>query len=413
MRNIRVNAERLWQSLMDMGEIGALPNGGCRRLALTDEDKEGRDLFVRWCEEAGCMVSVDRMGNIFARRPGRNNDLPAVVTGSHLDTQPHGGKFDGVYGVLAGLEVIRTLNDHDVVTEAPIEASVWTNEEGSRFAPSMIASGVFAGKFDLEESLAISDADGASIGSELARIGYAGDADCGGRPIKAFFEAHIEQGPILEAEEKTIGIVTGAQCQRWYDVTLTGQDSHAGTTPMPMRKDCVFVMSRMIREIEDLVAAYAPDAVGTVGEIAVVPNSRNTVAGHVNFTVDLRHPVEEKMIEMDQEAVRRLNAVAAETGIGIAMEKVSDVPKINFDVDCIGAVRDAAAALNLPAREIVSGAGHDAMYLSTVAPASMIFVPCKGGLSHNEAEAATAEDLGAGCDVLLHAMLMSAESADA
>ena len=247
MRNIRVNAERLWQSLMDMGEIGALPNGGCRRLALTDEDKEGRDLFVRWCEEAGCMVSVDRMGNIFARRPGRNNDLPAVVTGSHLDTQPHGGKFDGVYGVLAGLEVIRTLNDHDVVTEAPIEASVWTNEEGSRFAPSMIASGVFAGKFDLEESLAISDADGASIGSELARIGYAGDADCGGRPIKAFFEAHIEQGPILEAEEKTIGIVTGAQCQRWYDVTLTGQDSHAGTTPMPMRKDCVFVMSRMIR----------------------------------------------------------------------------------------------------------------------------------------------------------------------
>ena len=279
MRNIRVNAERLWQSLMDMGEIGALPNGGCRRLALTDEDKEGRDLFVRWCEEAGCTVSVDRMGNIFARRPGRNNDLPAVVTGSHLDTQPHGGKFDGVYGVLAGLEVIRTLNDHDVVTEAPIEASVWTNEEGSRFAPSMIASGVFAGKFDLEESLAISDADGASIGSELARIGYAGDADCGGRPIKAFFEAHIEQGPILEAEEKTIGIVTGAQCQRWYDVTLTGQDSHAGTTPMPMRKDCVFVMSRMIREIEDLVAAYAPDAVGTVGEIAVVPNSRNTVAG--------------------------------------------------------------------------------------------------------------------------------------
>ena len=232
------------------------------------------------------------------------------------------------------MEVIRTLNDHDVVTEAPIEASVWTNEEGSRFAPSMIASGVFAGKFDLEESLAISDADGASIGSELARIGYAGDADCGGRPIKAFFEAHIEQGPILEAEEKTIGIVTGAQCQRWYDVTLTGQDSHAGTTPMPMRKDCVFVMSRMIREIEDLVAGYAPDAVGTVGEIAVVPNSRNTVAGHVNFTVDLRHPVEEKMIEIDQEAVRRLNAVAAETGIGITMEKVSDVPKINFDVDC-------------------------------------------------------------------------------
>ena len=412
MRNIRVNAGRLWQSLMDMAEIGALPNGGCRRLALTDEDKEGRDLFVRWCEEAGCTVSIDRMGNIFARRPGRNNDLPAVVTGSHLDTQPHGGKFDGVYGVLAGLEVIRTLNDHDVVTEAPIEASVWTNEEGSRFAPSMIASGVFAGKFDLEESLAISDADGASIGSELARIGYAGDADCGGRPIKAFLEAHIEQGPILEAEEKTIGIVTGAQCQRWYDVTLTGQDSHAGTTPMPMRKDCVFAMSRMIREIEDLVAAYAPDAVGTVGEIAVVPNSgiRWQAASTSRSTSVIRL---KKNDRNGSGSCPTPQCGCSETGIGIAMEKVSDVPKINFDVDCIGAVRDAAVALNLPAREIVSGAGHDAMYLSTVAPASMIFVPCEGGLSHNEAEAATAEDLGAGCDVLLHAMLMSAEKAGA
>tara|TARA_B100000676_G_C18087925_1_gene856708 strand:+ start:2421 stop:3662 length:1242 start_codon:yes stop_codon:yes gene_type:complete len=412
MRNIRVKTERLWQSLMDMAEIGALPNGGCRRLALTDEDKEGRDLFVQWCKEAGCTISIDRMGNIFARRPGRNNDLPAIVTGSHLDTQPHGGKFDGVYGVLAGLEVIRTLNDHNVTTEAPIEVSVWTNEEGSRFAPSMVASGVFAGKFNLDDALDITDTDGASIGSELTRIGYAGDTDCGGRPIKAFFEAHIEQGPILEAEKKTIGIVTGAQCQRWYDVTLTGQDSHAGTTPMPMRRDCVFAMSRMIREIEILVEEYAPDAVGTVGEIAVTPNSRNTVAGHVAFTVDLRHPIEEKMIEMDQEVVRRLTAVAEEVRIAIEMKKVSDVPKIDFDIDCINAIRNAAAALNLPAREIVSGAGHDAMYLSTVAPASMIFVPCENGLSHNEAEAANANDLAAGCDVLLHAMLSSAETAN-
>ena len=412
MRNIRVKTERLWQSLMDMAEIGALPNGGCRRLALTDEDKEGRDLFVHWCKEAGCTISIDRMGNIFARRPGRNNDLPAIVTGSHLDTQPHGGKFDGVYGVLAGLEVIRTLNDHNVTTEAPIEVSVWTNEEGSRFAPSMIASGVFAGKFNLDDALNITDTDGASIGSELTRIGYAGDTKCGGRPMKAFFEAHIEQGPILEAEEKTIGIVTGAQCQRWYDVTLTGQDSHAGTTPMPMRKDCVFAMSRMIGEIGILIEEYAPNAVGTVGEITVTPNSRNTVAGQVDFTVDLRHPIEEKMIEMDQEVVRRLTAVAEKISIGFEMKKVSDVPKINFDIDCINAIRDAAAALNLPAREIVSGAGHDAMYLSTVAPASMIFVPCENGLSHNEDEAAKASDLAAGCNVLLHAMLSSAEAAD-
>ena len=412
MKNIRVKEERLWQSLMDMAKIGALPNGGCRRLALTDEDKEGRDLFVQWCKEAGCSISIDRMGNIFARRPGKNNDLPAIVTGSHLDTQPHGGKFDGVYGVLAGLEVIRTLNDCGVATEAPIEVSVWTNEEGSRFAPSMIASGVFAGKFSLDDALAITDTNGVSIGSELTRIAYAGDTDCGGRPIKAFFETHIEQGPILEAEEKTIGIVTGAQCQRWYDVTLTGQDSHAGTTPMPMRKDCVFAMSRMVGEIETLVGEFAPDAVGTVGEIAVIPNSRNTVAGHVDFTVDLRHPIEEKMIEMEKEVVRRLTAVAEEVSIGIEMKKVSDVPKINFDLDCINAIRDAAAALNLPAREIVSGAGHDAMYLSTVAPASMIFVPCENGLSHNEDEAAKASDLAAGCNVLLHAMLSSAEAAD-
>lgn len=412
MRNIRVNAERLWDSLMEMAEVGALPNGGCRRLALTDEDKAGRDLFVKWCEEAGCTISVDRMGNIFARRAGRNGDLPAVVTGSHLDTQPHGGKFDGVYGVLAGLEVIRTLNDHDVVTEAPIEVSVWTNEEGSRFAPSMIASGVFAGKFDLDEALSLTDSDGASIGAELERIGYAGETACGGRTLRAFFEAHIEQGPILEAEEKTIGIVTGAQCQRWYDVTLKGQDSHAGTTPMPMRKDCVFGMARMISEIEALTAEYAPEAVGTVGEISVSPNSRNTVAGEVLFTVDLRHPDEVRMEEMDQKAVRSLKAVADDMGLEISLEKVSHVPQINFNPDCIAAVRGAAGSLNLPAREIISGAGHDAMYLSTVAPAAMIFVPCEGGLSHNEAEMANSDDLGAGCNVLLHAMLSTAGTTD-
>jgi len=234
MRNIRVNTERLWQSHMKMAEIGALPSGGCCRLALTDEDKAGRDLFVEWAKAAGCTIVVDRMGNIFARRVGRDANRDPVVTGSHLDTQPHGGKFDGVYGVLAGLEVIRTLNDFGIETQAPIEVSVWTSEEGTRFPLSMVSSGVFGGKYTLDDALATQDADGHPLGAELERIGYAGDAPCGGRTFAAFFEAHIEQGPVLEAEGKTIGIVTGAQCQRWYDVSIHGQDSHAGTTPMPM-----------------------------------------------------------------------------------------------------------------------------------------------------------------------------------
>ena len=412
MRNIRVNSSRLWDSLMSMAEIGVLPNGGCCRLALTDEDKEGRDLFVEWCKAAGCDVSIDRMGNIFARRPGRDNDLPPIVTGSHLDTQPHGGKFDGVYGVLAGLEIIRSLNDHDITTDAPIEVTVWTNEEGSRFAPSMVASGVFGGKFDLEESLAIADIDGKTIGAELARIGYAGDTPCGDRPFGAFFEAHIEQGPILEADGKTIGIVTGAQCQRWYDVTLLGQDSHAGTTPMPMRKDTVFAMARIISAFEDLVTANAPDTVGTVGWVEVVPNSRNTVPGRADFTIDLRHPHAETLDGMHEEVHRLLKSVAEEYDLELDVRDVAHVPKINFDPDCVDAVREAANELGLPSREILSGAGHDAMYISNVAPVSMIFVPCEGGLSHNEAESATADDLGAGCDVLLHAMLAKAGVAD-
>ena len=412
MRNLRVDANRLWDSLMDMAKIGALPHGGCCRLALTDEDKEGRDLFVAWARDAGCDVSVDRMGNIFARRPGRDDSLPPIVTGSHLDTQPHGGKFDGVYGVLAGLEVIRSLNDHGVETEAPIEVTVWTNEEGSRFAPSMVASGVFGGKFDLGDALAIKDADGKSIGAELARIGYAGDLPCGGRPFGAFFEAHIEQGPILEAEGKAIGVVTGAQAQRWFDVTLIGQDSHAGTTPMPMRKDAMFGLARIVAAIEDLVSAFAPEAVGTVGEVMVSPNSRNTVPGRVEFTIDIRHPEEGPLAEMHREVQALLEKVAEEYELELDARVVSDVPKIDFDPDCIDAVREAATELGLPAREILSGAGHDAMYIGNVAPVSMIFVPCEGGLSHNEAETATPEDLGAGCDVLMRAMLSRAGVAD-
>ncbi|MFC3229012.1 Zn-dependent hydrolase, partial [Marinibaculum pumilum] len=362
MQNLQVDGDRLWASLMAMAEIGALPGGGCRRLALTDEDKAGRDLFVRWAKAAGCTVTVDRMGNIFARRPGRDNSLPPVVTGSHLDTQPHGGRFDGVYGVLAGLEVVRCLNDRGIETEAPIEVSVWTNEEGTRFPRSMVASGVFGGKYDLEEALAITDLEGRSLGAELARIGYAGEAPCGGRPFAAFFEAHIEQGPVLEAEGRTIGIVTGAQGQRWYDAVLTGQDSHAGTTPMAMRRDAVFGMAHLIAAVEALVAEHAPQAVGTVGEIRVVPNSRNTVPGRVEFSIDLRHPDPAALLRMHGELHRRLPEIAAAAGLELDLRDVVQVPEIRFDADCIAAVRDAAAALGLPAREMLSGAGHDAMY---------------------------------------------------
>ncbi|MEQ8347279.1 MAG: Zn-dependent hydrolase [Sneathiellaceae bacterium] len=408
MRNLRIDGGRLWDSLMEMARIGALPGGGCCRLALTDEDRAGRDLFVRWAEAAGCTVSVDRMGNIFARRAGRDDSLPPVVTGSHLDTQPHGGRFDGVYGVLAGLEVLRSLDDQGIVTEAPLEVTVWTNEEGTRFPLSMVASGVFGGKYRLEEALAIRDAGGHSLGEELERIGYAGALPCGGRPFAAFFEAHIEQGPVLEAEGKVIGIVTGAQGQRWYDASLTGQDSHAGTTPMPMRRDAVFGMARMISAVEDLVAAFAPGAVGTVGRIEVLPNSRNTVPGRVDFTIDLRHPVPERLQEMHEELYRRLPPLAARNALDLDLRDAVQVPRIRFDDSCIAAVRDAAASLGLPARELLAGAGHDAMYISRVAPAAMIFVPCAGGLSHNEAETATPADLEAGCNVLLQAMLARA-----
>lgn len=412
MKNLKIDGGRLWQSLMDMAEIGATDKGGSCRVALTDEDKAGRDLFVRWCEDAGCTISIDAMGNIFARRPGRDPEADPVVTGSHLDTQPHGGKFDGVYGVLAGLEVIRTLNDREIETEAPLEVSVWTNEEGARFAPSMIASAVFAGAYDLDFAHGLKDADGLTLGAELKRIGYLGDAPCGGRPFKAFFEAHIEQGPILEAEEKTIGIVTGGQGLKWYDVTVSGRDSHAGSTPMPARRDAMAGTAEMIAAITDIALANPPHAVATVGEMRVEPNSRNTIAGEVFFTVDIRSPDAALLEAMAAEMQATCTRIAGTRGLGIEIAPVSDQAPVVFDPACVDAVRTAAGDLGLPSREIVSGAGHDACYISAVAPAAMIFVPCADGLSHNEAESATPEDLTAGCDVLLHAMLEAAGTAN-
>lgn len=410
LKNIQVNKERLWDSLMEMAQIGGTEKGGCARLALTDLDRQGRDLFVRWCREAGCTITVDRMGNIFARRAGRNNDLPPVVCGSHLDTQPTGGKFDGVFGVLAGLEVVRTLNDHGYETDAPIEVSVWTNEEGSRFAPAMVASGVFAGVFTEEYGLSRADLDGRTMGEELDRIGYKGDLAVGGRPFKAFFETHIEQGPILEAEKKTIGIVQGIQGIRWFECTVTGVESHAGTTPMNRRKDAMLGVSRLVDRINKIALGHAPFAVSTVGLVKVSPNSRNVIPGSVFFSVDLRHPDDETLLAMKAELEAATDEVCNELGLTHDLHEIWYNPPAPFDADCIASVRQAAEEAGYSHMDIVSGAGHDAGYLCKVAPTAMVFVPCEDGISHNEVENATPEDLAAGCNVLMRAMLAHASA---
>jgi len=410
LKNLKVNGDRLWDSLMEMAKIGPGVAGGNCRLALSDFDREGRDLFVRWCKEAGCSIAVDKMGNIFARRPGSDPALAPVTTGSHLDTQPTGGKFDGVFGVLAGLEVIRTLNDNDIETAAPIEVAVWTNEEGSRFAPAMIASGVFAGVFDLDYGHSRKDVDGKSLGDELKRIGYLGEETPGEHPIRAFFEAHIEQGPILEAEKKTIGVVTGAQGQRWFEVTLTGSESHAGTTPMNRRRDALVAAARLVQAVNEIALAHPPHAVSTVGMLQVSPNSRNTIPGSVFLTVDLRHPDDHTLSAMEAELRKACAAICEPARIVADVDMIWYSPPIVFDKDCVGAVKLAASTAGYDNMEIVSGAGHDACYVSRVAPTAMIFVPCEEGVSHNESESATPEDLAAGCNVLLYAMLERASA---
>ena len=408
MAELKINGDRLWGSLMEMAKIGATPKGGVCRLTLTDLDKQGRDLFVRWCRSAGCSVKVDQMGNIFARRPGRNDSLAPVGTGSHLDTQPTGGRFDGVYGVLAGLEVIRTLNDHGIETERPVEASVWTNEEGSRFAPAMVGSGVYAGVFSLDYGHSRIDQEGKTLGEELARIGYLGDQPMGNRPVHAFFETHIEQGPILEHEGQTIGVVTDAQGQRWYELVLTGQDSHAGPTPMPVRKDALLGAAKVIQLVNEIALKHAPVAVGTVGMLNVSPNSRNVIPGKVFLTVDFRCPVNEELTKMDAELKAGVAKIAAEGRLEHDLKQIFQYDCVHFDESCVEMVRASAKRLGYTTREIVSGAGHDACYMSTVTPTAMVFVPCIGGISHNEIEDAKPEWIEAGGNVLLHAMLAKA-----
>lgn len=409
MRNISIDGSRLWDSLMEMAKIGATEKGGNCRLALSDPDRDGRDLFVRWCREAGCGIRIDRMGNIFARRPGQRDDLPTVMTGSHLDTQPTGGKFDGVYGVLAGLEVIRALNDHGSETDAPVEVVVWTNEEGSRFAPSMIASGVFAGVYTLEQGLACRDMDGRTIGEELERIGYAGEERCGSTPLRAYFEAHIEQGPILEAENKTIGVVTGAQGLYWYDITVTGMDAHAGSTPMNRRRDAMVGAAQMVSAI-DRIAHETPDGVATIGMAQIRPNSRNVIAGQVWFTVDCRHPDIGTLETMDASIRAACAGIADEMRLELEIDVAEYTPPTAFHPEQIAIVRKATENAGYSHMDIVSGGGHDACHINLIAPTAMIFVPCADGISHNETESATPEDLAAGCNVLLRTILTAAEA---
>ena len=403
-----INGERLWDSLMQMANIGATQKGGCCRLALTDLDKESRDLFVHWCKEAGCSIKIDKMGNIFARREGTDSSLPAVLTGSHLDTQPTGGRFDGVYGVLTGLEVIRSLNDMNIQTRHSIEACVWTNEEGSRFAPAMVASGVFGGVFDLDYGLTRSDPDGITMGEELQRIGYAGDEEVGGRDVHAYFEAHIEQGPILEIEEKTIGIVTDAQGQRWYEVTLTGVESHAGPTPMNQRKDALLAAAQIVQLVNQVGLDNAPLACATVGMLDVYPNSRNVIPGRVAFTIDFRHPDDAVLEKMDRLMRAGVDEIVSRVGLECELEQIFYYAPIAFDQSCVAAVRAGSEAHGYSSREIVSGAGHDACYLAGVAPTSMVFIPCIDGISHNEVEDVKPEWITAGANVILSAILEKA-----
>jgi len=402
---LRVNGERLWASLMELAQIGKTDKGGVCRLALTELDRQGRDLVLRWAREAGMTVTVDKIGNGFMRRPGRNNALPPVVTGSHIDTQPTGGKFDGNYGVLAGLEVVRTLNDHGIETEAPIEVAFWTNEEGSRFVPVMMGSGVFAKAFTLEHAYAATDTEGKSVKAELERIGYIGPEEPGAHPIGSYFETHIEQGPVLEDHDVTIGVVTGVLGIKWYDCTVTGMEAHAGPTPMALRKDALQVATRLMQDVVAVAHRHPPHGRGTVGMVQVHPNSRNVIPGRVKFSIDLRNASDALVEAMDADIRACAARHSAESGLPIQIELVSHYPAQPFHADCVQAVARAAEKLGYSNMPAVSGAGHDAVYMARLAPAGMIFIPCKDGISHNEIEDAKPEHITAGCNVLLHAML--------
>ncbi|MEI7429820.1 MAG: Zn-dependent hydrolase [Betaproteobacteria bacterium] len=407
--NISINGQRLWDSLMQLAQIGATQKGGVCRLALTELDQQGRDLVVSWAREAGLTITIDKIGNVFMRRPGRNPDKPPVVVGSHIDTQPTGGKFDGNYGVLAGLEVIRTLNDYNIETEAPVEVVFWTNEEGSRFVPVMMGSGVFCKDFTLEHAYSACDVDGKCVRDELESIGYLGQEEPGAHPIGSYFEAHIEQGPVLEDHQKTIGVVEAVLGMRWYDCVVSGQEAHAGPTPMKLRRDALQAATRVMQEVI-AIAGRSEHGRGTVGFVQVYPNSRNVIPGEVRFSVDLRNIDDPSLDRMDAELRAAVAEIAAIPGIGAELKQVSYYPPVPFHTTCVNSVRSAAEQLGYSHMPAVSGAGHDAIYMARLAPAGMIFIPCKDGISHNEIEDILPEHATAGANVLFQVVVGHANS---
>jgi N-carbamoyl-L-amino-acid hydrolase len=405
MQRLHINTERLWASMMETAKIGGTNKGGLNRLTLSDGDRQVRDWFVRTCESIGCTVTVDDMGNIFARKQGKNSLLPPIAMGSHLDTQPAGGKFDGVIGVLSGLEVLHTLHDAGYTTNAPLEVINWTNEEGIRFSPPIVGSGVFAGAIERDTAYAGRDNAGKVFVEELKRIGYQGQSRCGDRKLGAYFELCIEEGLVQEADKNIIGVLTGIQGERWYEVMVTGRESHAGSTPMPVRRDAMLACARIVEMVNKIALDHAPSAVSTVGRVVVKPNSPNVIPGSVYFTVDLRHPDDEVSLLMDNQLRAIIREVKADMDIPIELNDVWNTPSTRFDETCVNIVRSSAESFKYQHRDIISGSGHDAGYISRVAPTAMIAIPCKDGISHNEMEEISPEQAAAGTNVLLQSIL--------
>lgn len=408
-QNLRINSARLWDSLEEMAKIGPGIAGGNNRQTLSDADGEGRHLFKSWCDAAGMTMGVDTMGNMFATRPGTDPDADPVYMGSHLDTQPTGGRYDGVLGVLGALEVVRTMNDMGVKTRRPVVVTNWTNEEGARFAPSMLGSAVFTGRQTQDYAYGRTDPDGKRFGDELKRIGWLGSEAVGARKIHAMLELHIEQGPILEAEAKDIGVVTHGQGLWWLEITLTGVDAHTGSTPMGRRRNAGLGAARITDKVDQIAMAHMPNVAGTVGQLFLSPNSRNVIPGKAVFTVDIRSPIQSKLDSMRAEVEAYAHQVAKDLGLDISIEAVGHFDPITFDPELVKVVRGAAEKLGLSHMDIISGAGHDACFINPVAPTVMIMCPCEGGLSHNEAEKISPEWAAAGTDVLLHSLLEVAE----
>lgn len=405
MHTMTINGERLWKSLMDMAQAGASIGGGSNRVELTDADKEGRDLFIKWCLAESFEVSIDAMGNIFARYGDRDHPLAPVIIGSHLDTQPRGGRFDGVYGVLAGLEVIRTLKERSVETQRPIDVVVWTNEEGSRFNESMLGSRVFTGRCSLEQAQSFQDAKGLTVGEELKRLGYDGAADRSSLGVATYVEAHIEQGPILYQAKKQIGIVLGVNGISGFDICIEGATCHAATTPIPMRRDALLGAARIIDRVHTLGASLEPDGRASSAYLSVTPNIHNVVAGRVSLKADVRHRNSQQLMNAENTLRDIVSDTATQTGLSAELKPYFRADPIQFDLQCADVVREATEQLGYSHIDIMSGAGHDACNLSHIAPTIMIFIPCKDGLSHNEAEWAEPDDAEAGCNVLLRSVL--------